>query len=173
MKVIDFNNFSKIENQKIFEMNLPIMKIDEILDDITTTKTDTLKSVLMSYFKTYIDYIDIVDKKTHIFKIYDMKGDVLNNNRVSFDVCIFEVGDMERIKNNLIEYSVSEYYKLMPNNINIFGIDLNPTSFINNDDLKDVFDKLFTLEETVKIITNIINYNFEEKYNDFYIWSKK
>lgn len=172
MKIIKFNNFNNKIN-KINEVKVPQMKIDEILDDVTKVNNNTLKSVLVSYYKTYEDYIDLIDKNTHHFKIHDMTGDIMQNNRVSFDVYIFDRQDIKRISKNLVDISIGEFYSELPNNLNIFGIDLKPSSFINKQDLEVVFDEIYTEEETVNIITNILGFKEEGRFNDFYIWSNK
>ena len=167
------NNFFESNIQKLYEVNLPVMKIEEILDDVTQVNNDTLKRVLVSYFKVYDDYIDLTDKKKHLFKIHDMSGDIMNNNRVSFDVCIFEKQDLTQIKENLVDFAVGEFHSELPNTLNIFGIDMKPSSFINKEELKFVFEGIFVPEEIVKIISNILDYKYEGQFNDFFIFSNK
>jgi hypothetical protein len=122
-KVQSFTDmFLESRLNKLYEVNLPVMKLDEILDDVTQITNDTLKRVLVSFYKTYADYIDLNDKKKHLFKVHDMVGDIMNNNRVSFDVCIFEKGDLERIKENLVDFAIGEFHNELPNSLNIFGI---------------------------------------------------
>lgn len=169
MKVEKLETFS----QKIYEVKLPVMKLDEIVDDVTLVTNDTLKRVLVSYYKTHEDYIDLVDKKKHLFKVHDMTGDILNNSRVSFDVCIFEKQDVERIKNNLVDFSIGEFHRELPNTLNIFGVNLKPSSFINKDELKSVFEQVFTIQEVTKIIESILGWKLEGLFNDFYIWSNR
>ena len=168
-----FDKYFENQMQKLNEITLPVMKLDEIIDDVTQISNDTLKRVLVSYYKTYADYIDLSDKKKHLFKVHDMVGDIMNNNRVSFDVCIFEKGDIDRIKTNLIDFAVGEFHNSLPNSLNIFGIDMKPSSFINKEELKIVFDGVFTPEETVKVITNILGFKLEGQFQDFFIWSNK
>jgi len=173
-RVISFTDmFLESRLNKLNEVVLPVMKIDEILDDVTQVTNDTLKRVLVSFYKTYADYIDLNDKKKHTFKVHDMVGDIMNNNRVSFDVCIFEKGDLERITENLIDFAIGEFHNELPNSLNIFGIDMKPSSFINKDDIKEVFAGIFIPEEVVKIITNILGYKYAGQFNDFYIWDNK
>lgn len=163
----------KFEKFKLYEVNLPTMRLDEITDDVTQVNNNTLKRVLVSYYKTYDDYIDLIDKKNHLFKVHDMVGDIMNNNRVSFDVCIFEKQDLERIKINLIDFAIGEFHNELPNSLNIFGIDMKPSSFINKEELKTVFDGVFTPEEIINVITSILGYNYDGQFNDFFIWSNK
>ncbi|NPV13238.1 MAG: hypothetical protein HPY57_15875 [Ignavibacteria bacterium] len=169
MEIKKFENFS----QKLYEIKLPVIKLDEIIDDVTVITNDTLKRVLASYYKTYDDYIDVTDKKKHLFKIHDMVGDILNNNRVSFDVCIFDKQDIDRIKINLVDYAIGEFHKELPNSLNIFGIDVKPSSFINKEELKVVFEEAFILQEIINIISNILGWKFEGQFNEFYIWSSR
>ena len=50
---------------------------------------------------------------------------------------------------------------------------MKPSSFVNKEELKTVFDGIFINEEIVKIITGILGYNFDGQFNDFFIWSNK
>lgn len=167
------DKFFENKLEKLYEINLPVMKLSEILDDVTQVNDNTLKRVLVSYYKTYDDYIDLVDKKKHFFKVHDMIGDIMNNNRVSFDVCIYDKQDLERIKTNLVDFAIGEFHNELPNTLNIFGIDMKPSSFINKDELKTVFEGIFTHQEVVTIITNILGWKFDGQFNTFYIWSNK
>ena len=167
MEIKKFESFS----QKLYEIKLPVIKLDEIIDDVTVITNDTLKRVLVTYYKTYDDYIDVTDKKKHLFKVHDMVGDILNNNRVSFDVCIFDKGDIDRIKTNLVDFAIGEFHKELPNSLNIFGIDVKPSSFINKEELKIVFDEVFVPEEVIKIIGNVLNWKFDGQIESFFIWS--
>jgi len=169
MEIKKFESFS----QKLYEIKLPVIKLDEIIDDVTVITNDTLKRVLVTYYKTYDDYIDVTDKKKHLFKVHDMVGDILNNNRVSFDVCIFDKQDIERIKNNLVDFAVGEFHKELPNSLNIFGIDVKPSSFINKEELKIVFDEVFVPEEVIKIIGDVLKWKFDGQIESFFIWSNK
>lgn len=171
--VKDFDKYFENQIKKLYEVNLPAMKIDEILDDVSQVTNDTLKKVLVTQYKTYNDYIDLTDKKKHLFKIHDMVGDIMNNNRVSFDACIFDAADIKQIKVNLVDFSIGEFHNQLPNNLNIFGIDVKPSSFINKEELKVVFDEIFLPEEVVKIVSSILNFKYEGQNNNFYIWSNK
>jgi len=171
--VKNFDKYFENQMQKLYEIKLPTIRMEEILDDVTQVTNDTLKKVLVSYYKTYDDYIDLTDKKKHLFKVNDMVGDIMNNNRVSFDVCIFDKQDIDRIKTNLIDFSIGEFYASLPSSLNIFGIDMKPASFINKEELKAVFDGVFVPQEIVDVITGILNYKFDGQFNDFFIWSNK
>jgi hypothetical protein len=173
LSIKTFEIFFESKSEILNEMVLPVMKIDEILDDVTIVTNDTLKRVLTSFYKTYDDYIDLSDKKKHFFKVHDMVGDIMNNNRVSFDACIFEKGDIQRIKENLVVFAIGEFHNALPSNLNVFGMDLKPNSFLNKEELKNVFEEAFLPEEVIKIITNILGYKYEGQFNDFFIWSNK
>lgn len=161
------------EFKKLNEIKLPILKIDEILDDVSVIKNNTLRSVLVTFYKTFQDYIDLVSKKHHQFRINDLSGDILNNNRVSFDAYIYDINDINQIRKNIIDYSVGEFLSNLPLNINVFGMDLKTSSFINKEELKTSFEMTISLDETINIISAILNFKFESKFNDFYIFSSK
>jgi hypothetical protein len=170
-KIMELKNFDKYF--KLYEIKLPTMRIDEIIENVKPIKNNTLKSVLVTYYKTYDDYIDLIDNKKHLFKIHDMIGDIMNNNRVSFDVCIFEKEDLDEIKNNLIDFAIGEFHNELPNSLNIFGVDIKPSSFINKDELRTVFDGVFTNDEIINIISSILTYKFDGQFNNFFLFSNK
>ena len=158
---------------KYFEsLVIPQLKLDEFIVGLTPA-SKTQKSILSVYFNTFENYIDIDDPKKHIFKINDLTGDILNNGRVQFNAMIFSKLDLENvIRNNIVNLSMNEFYYNLPNNINIFGIDIKPISFINKDDLKFTFENMLTLEELERIITSTSGFNYLGEYNGFYIWRK-
>jgi hypothetical protein len=172
-KIMEHNITKFTQYQMINEMKLPIMKLDEILDEVSKVSNKTLKTVLVTYFKTYLEYIDLTDKSKHIFRINDMSGDILNNNRASFDVIIFDKNDIQQIKMNIIDYSVGEFYTTLPEEVDVFGISMKPSSFINKEELKQVFDGQITDQVTIDIISNVTKFNYLEQFNDFFIWSNK
>jgi len=170
------NDIMKPKNFKdylhINEIKLPVMRLDEILDDIGNAG-NTHKKVIATFFKTYVDYIDLVDNKKHHFKINDMSGDIMGNNRVTFDAIIFKNNEIQSIENNIIKYALGEFYSQIPDTLNIFDIQLKPMSFINKTDLMEVFKNMLTFEQTINIITNITGFNYDGEMGDFFIWSKK
>jgi len=159
--------------QMINEMKLPIMKLDEILDEVSKVSNKTLKTVLVTFFQTHLEYIDLTDKNKHIFRINDMSGDILNNNRASFDVIIFDKNDIQQIKMNIIDYSIGEFYTTLPEEVDVFGISMKPSSFINKEELKVVFEGQITDQVTIDVISNITNFNYLDQFNEFFIWSNK
>lgn len=168
-----FDKYFEGKSEKIYEFKLPISKIDEILHDVPQINKNTYKSVLTGYYKTYDEYIDLIDKKKHLFKINDMTGDIMNNSRVVFDVIIFEKNDLEKIKDNIVEFSIGEFYTLMPNNLDVFGIVMKPTTFLDREELKSVFEQNIDINMTKDIVSNVTGFQFEKQFNDFFIWVKK
>lgn len=166
-----FENFSN--NEKLYEFKLPIVRLDEILSDLPNINDKINKSILKTFYKTYDEYIDCIDKKKHHYKVNDLAGNIINNNRVVIDVIIFSSDDFEKIKENVVEFSVGEFYNLLPSTIDVFGIQMKPVTFMNREKLTEVFKQNITEEMTTSVITNITGYSFDKKFNDFYIWSKK
>lgn len=163
---------SNIEKGKpINEIKLPILKIEEILHNVAPISNDTYKRVLVTFFKTYAEYIDLIDKRKHLFKINDMAGDIMLNTRVVFNAAIFEENDIHTIKENLVNFSMGELYTALPDQLDIFGIQLKVVSFINKPEIKEVFDAAITLDETIKIMTSILGFKYEGKFNEFHIFS--
>lgn len=152
---------------------IPGIKIDEFITDIA--KADNgYKNVLASFYNTHEDYIDIEDAEKHIFKINDLTGDILNNNRVAFNVMVFEENQLEeKIKENITLLSMQEFYSNLPNMINIYGIDIKPISFINKEDLEYTIENAITIQETIRIISQSSGYQYEGEKDGYHIWSKK
>jgi hypothetical protein len=152
---------------------IPGIKVDEFIIDIEKSN-DSYKTILANYYNTFENYIDIVDNEKHIFKINDLTCDILNNNRVSFSVMVFEDNQLDgKIKENITLLSMQEFYSNIPNMINIYGIDIKPISFINKEDLEYTFNEAITKQETIRIITQSSGYKYDGEKDGYYIWSKK
>ena len=152
---------------------IPGIKIDEFINDIEPAN-NAYKNILAGFYNTYETYIDIEDANKHIFKINDLTGDILNNNRVSFTAMVFEENQLEeKIKENIILLSMQEFYSNLPNMINIYGIDIKPISFINKEDLEYTIDNAITIQETIRIITQSSGNKYEGEKDGYHIWSKK
>jgi len=165
-KFTEFDNFKLIN-----EVNLPIMKIDELTDSIPMAKPSH-KYILSYKFKIPNDYIDTVSKKNHHYKVNDMRGDILGNSRVVFDAYVYNIEDINRIKENIIDFCITDFMNQLPENLNIFGIDIAPVYFINKEELKLTFEGIITNEKTLNIISEILNFDLQ-KTEDFYIWTNK
>jgi len=152
---------------------IPGIKVSEFLTEIEPAD-DSYKNIIASFFNTYEDYIDLEDSKNHIFKVNDLTGDILNNNRVAFNVMVLEENQMnEKIKENLVLLSMQELYSNLPNMLNIYGIDIKPISFINKEDLNYTFENMFTRQEIIRILSQSSNYKYEGEKDGFNIWSNK
>jgi hypothetical protein len=158
---------------KYFEsLIIPGLKIDEFLNGLDPAGK-AHKNILSIFFNTYENYIDIDDPAKHIFKVNDLTGDILNNGRVQFNAMVFGKQELETVvRNNIVNLSMNEFYSNLPNNINIFGIDLKPISFVNKDDLKFSFENLLTIDELKRIITSVSGYTFSGERDGYYIWRK-
>ena len=152
---------------------IPGIKIDEFIKG-TQPAGKPQKNLLAVYFNTYENYVDLSDPEKHIFKVNDLTGDILNNGRVQFNVMIFGKDELETtIKSNIADLSIAEFYSNMPNQLNIFGVNIKPISFINKDDLKYSFENILTIEELKRIITSVSGgYFFVGERDGYYIWRK-
>jgi hypothetical protein len=177
MKMITkFENWSPIAGKKIGminEIKLPILKIEEILDSVSVVSNNLLKSLLVGYYKTHAEYIDLVDKKKHLFKVNDISGDILNSTRVTFDVMVFDDNDIKTIQNNIVRYAINEFYDNLPEMLDIFGIQIKPLGFIDKPALKATFEGTITADTAIEVITGITGFSYEKKHEAFHIWVKK
>lgn len=102
-----------------------------------------------------------------------MSGDIMVNNRVTFDAFIFNDPDLEQIIKNIIYFGVSEFFVNLPDTINVFGIDMKVSSFINKDELKTVLEQNITKDETIRIITEVLGFKYDGYLHNCYVWSNK
>lgn len=160
--------------EKYFEsIVIPGIKIDEFITNIEKVNNG-YKNILAAFYNTYENYIDIEDENKHIFKINDLTGDILNNNRVAFNAMVFEENQiLDKIKENIVLLSMQEFYSNLPNMINIYGIDIKPISFINKEDLEYTFSETITKKDIIKIISQSSGYTYDGEKDGFHIWSKK
>jgi hypothetical protein len=158
---------------KYFEsLIIPGLKIDEFVQGIEPAGKGH-KNIISIHFNTYENYVDVDDAKKHIFKVNDLTGDILNNGRVQFNVMVFGRQELETvIRNNIVNISMNEFYSNLPNNINIFGVDIKPVSFINKTDLKFSFENLLTIEELQRIITSVSGYSVVGERDGYYMWRR-
>ena len=171
-----FEEWSPVAGKKVGllnEIKLPILKIDEILDNVSVVTTDVLKKLLTNYYKTYAEYVDLIDKKKHMFRVNDISGDILNSARVTFDVVVFDDNDLKLIQDNIIRYAMNEFYDNLPDMLDIFGIQIKPMGFIDKVGLKDTFSGTITLETAVEVISDITGFEYGKKHEAFHIWVKK
>ena len=158
---------------KYFEsLIIPGLKIEEFLSGLDPAGK-VHKNVLAMFFNTYENYVDIDDPQKHIFKINDLTGDILNNGRVQFNALIFGQQELEStIRNNIVKLAMNEFYSNLPNNINIYGIDIKPISFIHKEDLEFTFESLLTIDELKRIITAVSGYSSVGERDGYFIWRK-
>jgi len=162
-------NFAKY---KINELNIPTLNLDEFISNVPKIKNDIYIKALATYYKTYDSYIDINDKKKHWFKVHDMSGDIMKNNRVSFNVMCFSEDDIKIIHSNIIKLAVSEVYSELPDTLNIFGTTLKLISFIDKGALKFTLSSLINMDEAIKVISKTSGYQYVTKIDNFHIWKQ-
>lgn len=156
----------------INEFQIPNVKIDEFLYNIKLAGKSH-KGVLLTHYNTFEQYVDLIDKKKHIFKVNDLSGDILNSERVVFKSIVFDKNDIENIKENIITYALSDFYSDMPDMLDIFGIQIKPIAFIDKDAVKTTFEQIITFDQTLTIISELSKFTYEGELNGFYIWSDK
>jgi len=154
------------------EFQIPNVKLDEFLYNIKLAGSKYIKT-LIDYYKSYEQYIDLMDKKKHLYKINDMSGDILGTERVVFKCQIFDKEDIENIRENLVTFALSEFYGDIPDSLNVFGIMMKPLSFIDKEALKFSFQQTITFDTTLNVISTLNEMTYENEFNGYYIWSDK
>lgn len=160
------------EWQPLYEFQIPNVKLDEFFYNIKLAGPKYTK-VLVDYYKSYEQYIDLMDKKKHLYKINDLSGDIMGTEKVVFKCYIFDKEDIENIRENLVTFALSEFYNDLPDMIDVFGIKTKPLSFIDKEALKYTFQQTVTFDTTLNVISNLGEMTYENQYNGYYIWSDK
>ena len=135
----------------LYEFQIPNVKLDEFFYNIKLAGPK-YKKVLIDYYKSYDQYIDLMDKKKHQYKVNDMSGDILGSERVVFKCSIFDKEDIENIRENLVTFALSEFYNDIPDSLDVFGIKMKPLSFIDKDKVKYSFQQTITFDTTLNVI---------------------
>lgn len=158
---------------KLNELKIPTLNLEEFLANVPPVKDETYTQALANHFKTYTNYIDINDKKKHWFKVHDMSGDIMNNNRVSFRAMIFTEDDLKTIHSNIIKSAINEVYADLPDTLNVYGATLKLISFIDKEALKFSLENIINMDETLKVVTASTGYVYVGKVDSFHIWKKE
>lgn len=166
----DIINFTQWNN--IREFKVPNVKLDEFLYNIKVAGPK-YKKIVAQYFKSYEDYVDLIDKKKHLCNVNDLTGDILGNERVKIKCIIFDKDDIENIQENFVTYALSEFYSEIPDMLDIFGISLKPLSYIKKDDVKFTFKQTITFDTVINIIGELSGMNYEGETQEYHIWSDK
>ena len=169
-ETLNITKFTEWEALKEFQ--IPNVKLEEFFYNIKTA-APKYKKILVDYYKTYDQFIDLMDKKKHQFKINDMSGDILGTERVVFKCFIFDKEDIENIRENLVTFALSEFYSDIPDSLDVFGINMKPISFIDKDSLKYSFQQTITFDTTLNVISTLSEMTYENEINGYYIWSDK
>ena len=154
------------------EFQIPNVKLDEFFYNIKIAGPKYTK-ILIDYYKSYEQYIDLLDKKKHQYKINDLSGDILGTERVVFKCFIFDKEDIENIRENLVSFALADFYSNIPDSLNTFGIMLKPLSFIDKEALKYTFQQTITFDTTLNVISSLGEMTYENEFNGYYIWSDK
>lgn len=156
----------------INEFQIPNVKIDDFLYN-TKLAGPRYTKILVQFYKSYEQYIDLLDKKKHQYNINDLTGDILGNERVKFKSIIFDKADLELIRDNFVTFSLAEFYSELPDDLDIFGIKTKPKLFMDREKVKYTFEQSITFDTALNIVTQLCDMIYEGEYQGFYIWSNK
>lgn len=160
------------EWNSLYEFAIPNVKLEEFFYNIKFVN-NKYKKMLVDYYKTYDQYIDLTDKKKHKYKINDLTGDILGTERVVFNAFIFDKEDIENIRENLVTFASSEFYTSIPDSLDVFGIQMKPLTFIDKEGVKFSFQQTITFDTTLNVISTMGGMTYENEFNGYYIWSDK
>jgi hypothetical protein len=167
MDIIKYTEYDEIN-----EFQIPNVKLDEFLYNIKFANK-VHKNTILTHYNTFEQYVDLIDKKKHLFKVNDLSGDILNSERVVFKAIVFDKADIDNIKENVITYALSDFYIDIPDTLDILGIQLKPITFIDKDAVKTTFEQIITFDQTISIISELSKFKYVGELNGFYIWSDK
>ena len=156
----------------LHEFQIPNVKLEEFFYNIKLAGPKYTKTIV-EYYKTYDQYVDLMDKKKHQYKINDLSGDILGTERVVFKCFLFDKEDIENIRENLVSFALSEFYSDLPDSLDVFGIKMKPLSFIDKEALKYSFQQTITFDTTLNVISTLGSMTYENEFNGYYIWSDK
>lgn len=160
------------EWSSLYEFEIPNVKLEDFFYNIKLAGTKYTK-LLVDYCKSYEQYIDLTDKRKHLYKINDMSGDILGTEKVVFKCMIFDKEDIENIRENLVTFALSDFYTNLPDVIDVFGIKVKPLSFIDKEAVKYSFQQTITFDTTLNVISTLGKMTYENEFNGYYIWSDK
>lgn len=163
--------FSEYCNSIINEFKIPTKNINDVMDNVDSADDIKYKNKLALYFKTNTNFIDCVDAKKHHFQINDISGNIMNSDRVVIDAIIFERNDIEIIHNNIIDYGINEFYMMLPTSIDVFGVSIKPSTFINRNELKKSLIKSIDPQVVIDFLSNITKLKFKDKFDTYFIFS--
>jgi hypothetical protein len=156
----------------INEFQIPNVKLDEFLYN-TKIASPRYTKILVQFYKSYEQYIDLLDKKKHQYNINDLTGDILGNERVKFKSIIFDKDDIDIIRENFVSFARAEFFSELPDSLDIFGIKCKPLSFIDKELVKYTFEQSITFDTALNIVTQLTDMAYEGEYQGYYIWSDK
>lgn len=162
-------NFDKFKMIK--ESTIPMIHFEEILNNVKAANKGHI-AALSSQYKISDKYIDISSKTTHTFRVNDLTGDILGTSRVILNVICLHETDIDIIRQNLVKVAVEEFYKALPETLNIFSIDLRPSTFINRQELEFVFDGAVTKDEALRKISEINKTDYVGVRDGYHIWQE-
>jgi len=167
----EINNIQKYtEWNSILEFQIPNVKLDEFFYNIKIAGPKYTK-MLVQYYKSYEQYVDLLDKKKHQYKINDMSGDILGTANVVIKCFIFDKEDIENIRENLVSFALADFYNNLPDSLDILGIKIKPLSFIDKEAAKYTFEQTITFDTTLNVISTLGEMTYENEFNGYYIWS--
>lgn len=160
---MELDGIYTFESFKYFESNeFKVDNLKEVLYKGIEKSDINIEKKLSDYFDVNLGSIDIIDSYKHIFKINDWNGD-------DWEVICYSLEDLEVIRLNLVTKMLDE---INNSKLELSGVTISLNGLINSDLAIEKLNSELTEENLIKVISNILNFDFRERFNDVFIWVK-
>jgi hypothetical protein len=160
---MELDGIYTFESFKYFESNeFKVDNLKEVLYKGIEKSDINIEKKLSDYFDVNLGSIDIIDSYKHIFKINDWNGD-------DWEVICYSLEDLEVIRLNLVTKMLDE---INNSKLELSGVTISLNGLINSDLATEKLNSELTEENLIKVISNILNFDFRERFNDVFIWVK-
>lgn len=170
-KIIKFNDYNVDNLHESIIIPNEDLTVEYLFNDIEHSDQDI--DIIASFFDTKKDFIQSIDPQFNVYSVSDFKADVLNNNRISFNVLVLEEHQILKIKNSIVKKIINGIYSEIPEEIDYMGIRVKPHTLMDKGVLKESVEKLVTNQEVLNVVSNLTKYKYVNNYNNYHIWKKE
>jgi hypothetical protein len=150
------------ESFKYFESNdFKIQSLRQSLYKGIEKSDINMEKALADKFDTSLSDIDILDSDKHLFKVSGWSNEDIK-------AVIYSKEDLEIITNNIFEHLYDELIKKEVEITENIKISLN--KLIDKDKFNEQFSEIFNEEKIIKIISDLLSSQWQEKTSKYHIW---
>lgn len=153
----------KFESYKMFESDeFKIVSLSQCLYKGIDKADLKMEKVLADHFDTNLSDISVLDSEKHIFNVNSWGGDK--------EVIIYSKDEVDLIKDNIFDHLYDQLSEKNVDLVNDISIGLN--DLISEDKFKEKLESIFNKEFTIKTISGLINFVFDDEISGHFIWIK-